>query len=111
MADTPEKKVKKAVRQVLDALGAYYVMPVTGGYGTQGAPDFLVCHQGLFYGIETKAGKGKLTALQQLNQTKIINAGGVALVIREDDVKYLPSLFLPTTGECNEERIPISKSD
>jgi hypothetical protein len=111
MADTPEKKVKKAVRQVLDALGAYYVMPVTGGYGTQGAPDFLVCHQGLFYGIETKAGKGKLTALQELNLNKINEAGGVALVIREDDVKYLPSLFLPTTGECNEERFTISKSD
>jgi hypothetical protein len=111
MADTPEKKVKKAVRQVLNALGAYYVMPVTGGYGTQGAPDFLVCHQGLFYGIETKAGKGKLTALQQLNLDKIIEAGGVALVIREEDVKYLPSLFLPKlTGECNEERITSNKS-
>jgi len=111
MAMTPERKVKKAVRQVLDALGAYYVMPVTGGFGSQGAPDFLVCHQGLFYGIETKAGKGKLTALQQLNQQKIISAGGVALVIREEDVKYLPSLFLPNlTGECNEERITSIES-
>ena len=42
MATTPEGKVKKAVRRVLDELGAYYVMPVTGGYGKQGAPDFLV---------------------------------------------------------------------
>lgn len=97
MATTPEGKVKKAVRQVLDGLGAYYVMPVTGGYGRQGAPDFLVCHQGKFYGIETKAGKGKLTALQELNLKKIIDCGGVALVIREADVKFLPSLL--TTGE------------
>ena len=111
MATTPEGKVKKEVRRVLDSLGAYYVMPVTGGYGNQGAPDFLVCHQGLFYGIETKAGKGKLTALQQLNQQKIIGAGGVALVIREDDVKFLPSLFLPSIGECNEKTKPSSKSD
>ena len=64
MATTPEGKVKKGVRQVLDGLGAYYVMPVTGGYGKQGAPDFLVCYQGKFFGIETKAGKGKTTALQ-----------------------------------------------
>ena len=97
MATTPEGKVKKAVRQVLDGLGAYYVMPVTGGYGRQGAPDFLVCHQGKFYGIETKAGKGKLTALQELNLKKIIDCGGVALVIREADVEFLPSLL--TTGE------------
>lgn len=97
MATTPEGKVKKAVRQVLDALGAYYVMPVTGGYGRQGAPDFLICHQGRFYGIETKAGKGKLTALQELNLKKIIDCGGVALVVREEDVKFLPSLL----GECD----------
>ena len=100
MATTPEGKVKKAVRQVLDGLGAYYVMPVTGGFGRQGAPDFLVCLEGKFFGIETKAGKGKLTALQEMNLKKIIDCGGVALVVREDDVKYLPSLL--TTGECNE---------
>ena len=64
MAMTPEGKVKKSVRQVLDRLGAYYVMPVTGGYGRQGAPDFLVCYRGKFYGIECKANGGKTTALQ-----------------------------------------------
>ena len=101
MATTPEGKVKKGVRQVLDGLGAYYVMPVTGGYGKQGAPDFLVCYQGKFFGIETKAGKGKTTALQELNLKKIIDCGGVALVVREEDVKYLKTLL--TTGELNEE--------
>ena len=101
MATTPEGKVKKGVRQVLDGLGAYYVMPVTGGYGKQGAPDFLVCYQGKFFGIETKAGKGKTTALQELNLKKIIDCGGVALVVREEDVKYLKSLL--TTGEEHEE--------
>ena len=83
MAETPEKKVKKKVRALLDALGAYYVMPVTGGYGTQGAPDFLVCHRGKFVGIETKAGKGKPTKLQELNIKNIREAGGVAFVVRE----------------------------
>ena len=67
MATTPEGKVKKGVRQVLDKLGAYYVMPVTGGYGVQGAPDFLVCFKGRFIGIETKAGKNQLTLLQEKN--------------------------------------------
>lgn len=102
MAQTPEGKVKKSVRQVLDGLGAYYVMPVTGGFGRQGAPDFLVCLEGKFFGIETKAGKGKLTLLQEMNLKKIIDCGGVALVVREEDVKYLPSLL--TTGESNYEK-------
>jgi G:T-mismatch repair DNA endonuclease (very short patch repair protein) len=100
MATTPEGKVKKEVRKVLDSLGAYYVMPVTGGYGKQGAPDFLVCHKGRFIGIETKAGKGKLTTLQEMNLKKIIEAGGLAFVVREDDVKFLPNLLI--NGEVNE---------
>lgn len=91
MATTPEGKVKKAVRQVLDRLGAYYVMPVTGGYGRQGAPDFLVCYRGVFIGIETKAGKGKTTALQELNLQNIRDAEGLALVVYEEDVESLES--------------------
>lgn len=93
MAETPEKKVKKQVRALLDELGAYYVMPVTGGYGSQGAPDFLVCLRGKFVGIETKAGKGKTTALQDLNLQKIRDAGGVALVIYETDIDKLKHIL------------------
>ena len=93
MATTPEGKVKKEVRKVLDKLNAYYAMPVTGGYGRQGVPDFLVCYQGKFFGIETKAGKGTTTALQELNLQKIRDAGGVALVVYEDDVKTLESIL------------------
>jgi hypothetical protein len=86
---TPEKRVKVVVRRLLDELQAYYVMPVTGGYGTQGAPDFLVCHRGKFIGIETKAGRGKTTALQDMNLQRIRTAGGVALVVYETDIEML----------------------
>ena len=99
MAATPESKVKKSVRRVLDALGAYYVMPVTSGYGNQGAPDFLICLKGRFIGIECKAGTNQPTALQKLNLQKIIDAGGVSLVINEDGVGNLTDLL---NGECNE---------
>ena len=97
---TPEKRVKVAVRKLLDSIGAYYVMPVTGGYGMQGAPDFLVCHCGKFVGIETKAGKGKTTALQDMNLQKIRDAKGVALVIYEDDIEFLKeTLYKIEIGE------------
>jgi len=90
---TPEKRVKVAVRKLLDSLNCYYVMPVTGGYGTQGAPDFLVCHRGRFIGIETKAGKGRTTTLQELNLSRIRDAGGVALVIYETDIEKLKTIL------------------
>jgi hypothetical protein len=89
MAQTPERKVKSLVRKVLDELGAYYVMPVTGGYGNSGAPDFLVCLRGRFIGIECKAGKGRTTALQEKNLSQITQSGGIALVINEDGVGTL----------------------
>ncbi len=89
MAQTPERKVKSLVRKVLDELGAYYVMPVTGGYGNSGAPDFLVCLRGRFIGIECKAGKGRTTALQEKNLSQITQSGGIALVINENDVGTL----------------------
>jgi len=108
MASTPEAKVKKAVRQVLDSLGAYYVMPVTSGYGNSGAPDFLICLQGRFVGIECKAGKNKPTALQELNLKKIKDAGGVALVVNETNVVNLNSLL---SGERNEDETISSEQN
>jgi hypothetical protein len=89
---TPESRVKKRVKEVLKNLGAYYVMPVTSGYGNSGAPDFLVCYQGKFIGLECKAGKGKVTALQQRNLDQIDLAGGWSFVINEENVEQLNNL-------------------
>lgn len=80
---TPEGKVKAKVTKALKAMGAYHCMPVTGGFGMSGVPDILVCYQGRFIAIECKAGKGRVTALQQSNLESIEKAGGVALVIAE----------------------------
>jgi len=86
MAMTPEAKVKKKVTIVLKNLGAYYFYPVTGGYGTSGVPDIVGCYRGSFFGIECKAGKNKPTPLQQLALDNISKQGGIALVIREDNI-------------------------
>ena len=89
MANKPEVLVKKKVKEILVLLGAYYVMPVTSGFGRSGAPDFLVCLKGRFIGIECKSG-GKLpTALQLDNLERIESCGGLALVINEENVVHL----------------------
>lgn len=100
---TPEVKVKQKVKAVLKNLGAYYVMPVTGGYGRSGAPDFLVCYKGRFIGIECKAGNNKPTALQEKNLREIEDAGGSSLVIDEENVVDVLFLINKTfEGESNE---------
>lgn len=93
MAMTPEAKVKKQIRGILDEYGAYYVMPIGSGYGNSGVPDFLVCHKGWFIGIEAKAGKGKTTALQDMNLEKIEKAGGVAMIINEFNLHDINNLL------------------
>lgn len=89
MALTPEAKVKKQIRALLDKHGCYYVAPVSIGMGTHGVPDFLVCVRGRFFGIEAKAGKGKPTALQNANLQRIRDAGGIACVVNENTLSAL----------------------
>jgi hypothetical protein len=93
MAATPEAKVKKQIRAILDGYGAYYAMPIGSGYGNSGVPDFLVCYKGWFIGIEAKAGQGKVTALQEFNLNKITKAGGVTLVINEVNMMRITDLL------------------
>ena len=89
MASTPEKKVKDAVKKILNTHGAYYFSPVTGGFGTSGVPDIVACIKGKFVGIETKAGKGKPTALQEKNLINIMKTGGIAVLVNEHGVEPL----------------------
>lgn len=93
MAATPEARVKKRVKLILEKVGAYYIMPVTSGYGRSGAPDFIVCYKGRFIGIECKAGNNKPTALQLDNLDQIQQSGGTSLLINEDNLFSLESLL------------------
>jgi hypothetical protein len=93
MAMTPEGAVKKRVKEYLTSIGAYYYMPMSNGMGRVGVPDFVVCHEGKFLGVETKApGKRKNTTPNQDRElAAIAAAGGLALVI--DDVAQLKEIL------------------
>ncbi len=90
MAQTPEGKVKTAVKKILDAHGVYHFSPAANGYGRVGVPDIICCVNGYFLALECKAGKGKPTALQDRELAAITKAGGVAIVINEDSVGAMP---------------------
>ena len=93
MAMTPEAKVKKRIKETLDSMGAYFLQPIGTGFGSNGAPDIIACYKGFFIGIEAKAGKGKTTALQEFNLTRIKFNDGLALVINETNVSQLRELI------------------
>jgi Holliday junction resolvase len=89
MARTPEGKVKDAVTKILSDRGAYYFLPVSGGFGRSGVPDIVACYEGQFIGIECKAGNNEPTALQHAELAKIDKAKGVTLVINENNPSWV----------------------
>ncbi len=93
MAQTPEWKVKKAVRILLDTMGIYHFMPPANGFGRAGIPDIIGCMDGHFIAIECKAGKGKTTALQDRELNAILNHGGTVFIAREHNIPDLELLL------------------
>lgn len=94
MADTPEKKVKNAVRKIMDKHGIYHFMPPGMGLGRSGIPDIIGCKNGKFIAIECKAGKGKVTALQERELNAIATAGGFACLVNETCLDELEERLL-----------------
>ena len=86
---TPEAKVKKRVKALLDSMGIYHFSHQTGGYGRSGIPDIICCASGKFIGIECKAKDNKPTPLQERELQKIRQAGGFSLVINEFNIAEL----------------------
>jgi hypothetical protein len=89
-----EWAVKQAVNKVLESYPeSYWFMPVPYGYG-KSTVDYLVCHYGLFIGIETKA-PGETPTTRQLQILKEIkDAGGEAFVIDGVDKCHVLRVFL-----------------
>lgn len=86
---TPEGKVKEQIKRILRKHGAYYVMPTTFGMGRSGATDFVACCYGFFVAIEAKAGSNAPTLLQQKHMNDVEAAGGISLVVNEENIDEL----------------------
>lgn len=86
---TPEAKVKARLKDILKELGCYSFSPIGGAYSSRGVPDIIGCLHGIFFGIEAKAGKGKTTALQDRELQRIRDAGGVAMIVNEENIGEL----------------------
>ena len=90
---TPEGKVKARVRRLLEAYGAYYDMPVPGGYGKQSL-DFIGCHEGRYFAVETKAPGKTATPRQLLTIANIRRAKGAAFIVAGEETMKVLELWL-----------------
>lgn len=91
---TPEAKVKVRLKDILKELGCYSFSPIGGAYSSRGVPDIIGCLHGIFFAIEAKAGKGKTTALQDRELQRIRDAGGVAMIVNEENLDSLKTVLM-----------------
>lgn len=87
---TPEGRVKADITAYLDEIGAWYCMPVTGGWGRR-LVDFLVCYRGRMIVIETKRRGKHARAYQERVLDQVRAAGGYGFSV--DSVDLLRELM------------------
>ena len=89
---TEEGKVKMFVRKFMRQHfpGHFYYSPMGGAFGKSGMPDHLYLWEGILIGIEVKADKGKLSALQEETLKQMAAQGALcAVVYGKDEEKML----------------------
>ncbi len=85
MADTPEKRIKKKLVELLKKEGIWYFFPASNGMGRAGIPDVVCIINGRFVGIECKADATKKPTVLQLECARQIkNAGGLWFLVYDD---------------------------
>lgn len=86
---TPEGKVKARVKALLKRFGTYYHMVVQNGMGAPSL-DFVGCHVGRFFAVETKAGNKDMTDRQKQTASEMSKAGAEVFLV--NDVQGLTEL-------------------
>lgn len=94
---TPEGKVKERLKRMLSVHKVYWHCPVMNGMG---APtlDFVCCHAGRFFAIETKVPGKHMTPRQRLTASAMEAAGGFVFEVATDDDFARLEAYLFLTG-------------
>ena len=82
---TPESKLKKELKQLLNDRGAYWVAVAGGTYAKPGDPDIVACYKGRFIAIEAKTYEGSQSEWQKFRQSQVNSAQGIYTVVKTVD--------------------------
>ena len=82
---TEESDLKKQMKAMLKARGAYVVPVANGAYAKMGDPDMVACYRGMFIAIEGKTYAGRQSDWQRLRMDQVHDAGGIYVVAKTVD--------------------------
>jgi len=98
---TPEGWEKQEIDKFLKALGpdiVWHHKTITMGYGASGAPDYVLCLAGGFWGVEVKRPGKKSTPIQNRRMEAIRKAGGHAVAGTAEVVIQVLRYWLAVRG-------------
>jgi len=73
----PEKKLQDKAIEYLKENKIYYINQFGNGWSAKGAPDLIVCINGLFVAFELKVGENDLQDDQKIHRIRIKRSGGL----------------------------------
>lgn len=97
-----EKDVKKAVKKLLDTHGWFWWMPAANGYGATGVSDILALKAGVLIAIETKFGRGQLTAMQRAFLNSINAESAFGFCVNELNLDWLEAFLVNFSDSVRE---------
>lgn len=109
-----EREVKKQVKTLLDKYNAYWLMPMTFGYGASGHPDFIGAANGRPFVIEAKSKPAYApTSIQYRALRRAYEAGSNVFLIHAENLEELETWlravargFPGDTGDVVSQHIP-----
>lgn len=102
-----EKQFENKVKAFLKEEGCWVLKTWSNGIQREGVPDLLVCCNGYFLGVELKAENGKPSELQVWNLNKIIEAGGIAVLLYPKDFDRFKQLITRIKRRKENESVRI----
>lgn len=88
-----EKNFENRIKKYLDKKGCWYVKFFANAYTSSGIPDILVSINGRFVGIEVKQETGKPSTLQKVHLKRIIESGGIGILVYPSGFEDLKRLI------------------
>ena len=79
-----EKQFENEVKSWLKDHGAWFLKTWSNGVQRAGIPDIFCCYKGKFIALELKTKNGVVSELQKHEIKKIREAGGYAMVMRDE---------------------------
>jgi hypothetical protein len=98
---TPEGYEKDDIDKFLKKLGpelVWFFKPYTAGFGKSGVPDYCLCLNGTFWGIEVKRPGKEPTVIQERRIREIRSAGGRAVAGTAEIVIQVMTDWLAVRG-------------